>query len=113
MDAAYLFICLLTGKTASVLRRPDRNMAPEFARIEGDSVGGKMSTPFCLLELAEQPVKTRVEEGGHDIPKDVIKRRYYNSIENLFNLYHGLWDVVLIYDNSLNIPDLVYSYDNK
>lgn len=65
------------------------------------------------VELAEQRVKTRVEEGGHDIPKDVIKRRYYRGIENLFNLYHGLCDVVLIYDNSIKIPDLVYSYDNK
>lgn len=54
-----------------------------------------------------------VEEGGHDIPKDVIKRRYYRGIENLFSLYHGLCDVVLIYDNSIKIPDLVYSYDNK
>jgi hypothetical protein len=28
-------------------------------------------------------------------------------------LYYGLCDVVLIYDNSNNCPDLVYSYDDK
>lgn len=65
------------------------------------------------VALAERRVKTRVEEGGHDIPKDVIKRRYYRGIENLFKLYHALCDVVLIYDNSIKIPDLVYSYDNN
>jgi predicted ABC-type ATPase len=65
------------------------------------------------VELAENRVKTRVEEGGHDIPKDVIKRRYYRGIENLFNLYHELCELVLIYDNSNNVPDLIYSYDNK
>lgn len=65
------------------------------------------------VELAEQRVKNRVEEGGHNIPKEVIKRRYHRGIENLFNLYHGLCDVVLIYDNSTNYPDLVYSHDDK
>ncbi len=65
------------------------------------------------VELAEHRVKTRVEEGGHNIPKDVIKRRYYRGIENLFNLYHELCELVLIYDNSNNVPDLIYSYDDK
>ena len=60
------------------------------------------------VDLAEFRVKTRVEEGGHDIPKEVIKRRYYRGIENLFNLYHKLCDVVYIYDNSKRIPQRIY-----
>jgi predicted ABC-type ATPase len=35
------------------------------------------------VELAIERVKTRVSEGGHDIPEDVIRRRYTKGIENL------------------------------
>lgn len=60
------------------------------------------------VELAERRVKTRVKFGGHSIPEDVIKRRYYRGIENLFNLCHGLCDVVYIYDNSKKRSELIY-----
>lgn len=65
------------------------------------------------VELAEMRVKTRVKLGGHNIPKDVIKRRYYRGIENLFNLYHGLCDVVYIYDNSKNVPAPIYKNNEE
>jgi predicted ABC-type ATPase len=51
-------------------------------------------------ELAKERVKTRVSEGGHNIPKDVIERRYINGIKNLFNIYLELVDQILIFDNS-------------
>ncbi|MEH3114644.1 zeta toxin family protein [Pedobacter terrae] len=35
------------------------------------------------VELAIERVKMRVSEGGHDIPEDVIRRRYYKGIQNL------------------------------
>ncbi len=38
-------------------------------------------------ELAIERVKERVLEGGHDIPEDVIRRRYYKGIEKLFRLF--------------------------
>lgn len=51
-------------------------------------------------ELAKERVKIRVSEGGHDIPKDVIERRYLNGIKNLFDIYLEIVDQVLIFDNS-------------
>lgn len=33
------------------------------------------------VELAKERVKTRVKEGGHNIPKDVIERRYSKGIK--------------------------------
>lgn len=51
-------------------------------------------------ELAKERVKTRVKEGGHNIPMDIIERRYYNGITNLFNIYLPILDQVLIFDNS-------------
>ncbi len=51
-------------------------------------------------ELAKERVKTRVLEGGHNIPEDVIERRYARGIINLFEIYIPISDQVLIFDNS-------------
>ena len=51
-------------------------------------------------ELAIERVKIRVEEGGHNIPKEVIIRRYYSGIKNMFNLYIPIADFWMFIDNS-------------
>ena len=51
-------------------------------------------------ELAKERVKTRVLEGGHNIPEDIIESRYLNGIINLFDIYLPIVDQVLIFDNS-------------
>ena len=51
-------------------------------------------------ELAIERVKIRVKEGGHHCPEDVIRRRYYNGILNLFNIYLPIVNQTLIFDNS-------------
>jgi predicted ABC-type ATPase len=51
-------------------------------------------------ELAKERVKTRVLEGGHNIPEDVIERRYARGIINLFEIYIPISDQILIFDNS-------------
>jgi len=53
-------------------------------------------------DLAIERVKSRVLEGGHDIPVDIIKRRYNSGIKNLFNLYIPISDYWMIIDNSEN-----------
>ncbi|MEN5433439.1 zeta toxin family protein [Sphingobacterium faecium] len=52
------------------------------------------------IDLAKEPVRTRVLEGGHHIDTDVIARRYINGIKNLFNIYLPIVDGALIFDNS-------------
>lgn len=52
------------------------------------------------VELAIERVKTRVAEGGHDIPEKVIRRRYYAGIRNLFSLYMPVCDYWMITNNS-------------
>lgn len=52
------------------------------------------------VELAKERVKTRVDEGGHNIPVDVIERRYSSGIKNLFDIYLPIIDDALIFDNS-------------
>ena len=51
-------------------------------------------------ELAMTRVKTRVKEGGHNIPAEVIERRYYTGLKNLFHLYIPIVNNWLLVDNS-------------
>jgi predicted ABC-type ATPase len=52
------------------------------------------------VELAQARVKIRVSEGGHNIQPEVIERRYYRGIKNLFEIYLPIIDGALIFDNS-------------
>jgi predicted ABC-type ATPase len=52
------------------------------------------------FELAQKRVEVRVQEGGHSIPKDVIKRRYTKGLSNLFNLYIPIVDKWILLNNS-------------
>lgn len=52
-------------------------------------------------ELALQRVAERVQKGGHNIPADVVRRRYYKGIHNLFHLFMPICDTWIIADNSL------------
>ena len=58
-------------------------------------------------ELAKERVKTRVLEGGHIIAEDVIERRYYKGIKNLFEIYLSIVDQALIFDNSEGKHNLI------
>jgi len=58
-------------------------------------------------EMAISRVKKRVEEGGHHIETEVIRRRYSRGLQNLFSIYLPLATEYLIYDNSKGKPELV------
>lgn len=51
-------------------------------------------------KLAMRRVAQRVKEGGHNIPVNVIRRRYVAGIKNLFKIYIPHVDNWLIADNS-------------
>lgn len=51
-------------------------------------------------EAAIERVARRMREGGHDIPSDVIVRRYWKGIANMLTLYLAFADITAIYDNS-------------
>jgi len=51
-------------------------------------------------ELAISRVKTRIEEGGHSSPEDVIRRRYTRGLKNFFNLFLPKFDNWLLVNNS-------------
>ena len=59
------------------------------------------------VDMAISRVRSRVQQGGHNIPTDVIKRRYKGGLKNLFQLYRPLSDVISIYNASWFSPELV------
>ncbi len=59
------------------------------------------------VELAKERVKTRVKEGGHNIPSKVIERRYTKGIKNLFEIYIDIVDGILIFDNSFGKHEFI------
>jgi len=57
------------------------------------SEGYKVSLIYFWLnspELAVNRVLQRVNEGGHNVPLDVIYRRYQAGINNLFQIIYGV-----------------------
>jgi predicted ABC-type ATPase len=59
------------------------------------------------IQLAKERVKIRVKEGGHNIPNDIIERRYLKGIINLFDIYLEIVDGTLIFDNSYGKHELI------
>lgn len=58
-------------------------------------------------KIAMQRVATRVSEGGHNIPVDVIERRYYRGIKNLISLYIPLVKTWFVIKNMNTGPEVV------
>lgn len=66
------------------------------------------------VNLAIERVKLRVSEGGHNIPEDVIVRRYYRGINNLFGIYLDIVDEYFLVDNTHNKIELIVErYKNE
>jgi len=58
-------------------------------------------------EIAKERVAQRVLRGGHNIPPDIIERRYNRGLDNLNALYIPLCDRWIIMDNTKTSPSLV------
>lgn len=72
--------------------------------------GYKVTLLFIWLDspkTAIQRVADRVAEGGHNIPDNVIERRYYRGIFNLINLYIPICNRWIIVNNKDVVPELV------
>lgn len=52
------------------------------------------------VKLAIERVTMRVSEGGHNIPVEVIERRYWKGIKNLVRVFVILCDYWMVIDNS-------------
>ncbi len=58
-------------------------------------------------EMAEIRVASRVASGGHNIPRDVIHRRYWLGLINLFEIFVPIVDLWSLYNNADKIKPIV------
>ena len=58
-------------------------------------------------DLAIKRVQVRVKEGGHNIPENVIRRRYRNGLYNFFKLYKSMVDDWMFINNSGDFYEVI------
>lgn len=78
-----------------------RSFAPFLRKCK--QKGYKVNLIYVWLpnsDLALQRVQKRVASGGHNIPQDIIIRRYQRGLNNFVDLYSPLADYWIVYDNS-------------
>lgn len=51
-------------------------------------------------DISIERVRERVRLGGHDVPAETIRRRYHRGVQNFLELYKGLANTWVVYDNS-------------
>jgi len=88
-----------------------RSFAPWLRSLQSD--GYRVHLFFLALpipDLAIERVKRRVSEGGHDVPEEIIRRRFVRGIRNLFQIYLPAADDWLIYDASGNTPRAIAEF---
>lgn len=65
------------------------------------------------VDVALARVAQRVLQGGHNIPEDVVRRRFLAGRANFAPLYTSLVDSWVLYDNSDAVPVLLDWGENR
>ncbi len=92
---SFAFESTLSGLTYARLIRQWRNLGYRVKLIY-------LSLPSADMAVAR--VKARVAQGGHDIPEQVVRRRFAASWRNFREKYRMLVDAWVHYDNSGDQP---------
>ena len=74
------------------------------------SAGYQIEIIFLRLasaQLAFRRIAARVKQGGHDVPRADVLRRFRRGLENFESDYKSLADFWKIYDNSGSRPQLL------
>ena len=98
MRASFAFESTLSGRT--YVNRLKRWKA----------VGYRIEIIFLRLpsvRLALRRISVRVKQGGHNVPRADVIRRFHRSWNNFRNVYRLLADEWTVYDNSRSAPKLL------
>ena len=80
------------------------------------AAGYHVRLDFLLLPDLEDSIRRvadRVEQGGHNVPLDDLRRRFKVSVQNLFRIYRPVIDRWSIYDNGQHAAVLLAFGDAK
>ncbi|NUO09608.1 MAG: zeta toxin family protein [Candidatus Brocadia sp.] len=65
------------------------------------------------VEIAIERVKGRVLQGGHNVPEEIIRRRFEKGGFNFQHVYKQLVNAWILYDNSGKMPKLLEEGEKK
>src|SRR2546426_3277791 len=85
-----------------------RTFAPKIQELT--AAGYEFHLLFVWLPSADEAirrVRDRVKRGGHNVPEEVIRRRYDAGLANFFQLYKPLATQWSLHDNSGNKPRVI------
>lgn len=74
------------------------------------SAGYRIEIIYLTLtspRIALNRIAARVRQGGHNVPKIEVLRRFRRSWQNFQNVYQPLADLWWVYDNSGDRPELI------
>lgn len=63
-------------------------------------------------QLAKERIKNRVSKGGHNIPDEVVEKRYDESLKNLKSIIRII-DEIVIYDNTKEFQPIMTIKNGK
>ena len=83
-----------------------------YAPMLRDARAAGYAVKVCYLWLPNDKaslrrVRNRVQEGGHHVPPEDIRRRYLPSVRNFFELYLPLSDVTMLFRAGVRPPRLI------
>ena len=97
-------IAELLGRNESFSIETTLSTRSYFRLIEkAHQQGYEVTLLFFWLKSPEQAIERvaeRVSKGGHNIPQDIIIRRYHEGLDNLFKIYMPIVDTWLLVNNS-------------
>ena len=64
-----------------------------------------LSLPNADVAIAR--VAARVSQGGHNIPENIIRRRFDSGLKNFDTMYKQQVDAWMLYDNSVSKPRIL------
>ena len=71
------------------------------------AAGYHVRLDFLLLPDVEDSIRRvadRVDQGGHNVPLEDLRRRFRVGVQNLFSIYRQVIDTWSLYDNGAHIP---------
>jgi len=81
------------------------------ARLAGWKLAGfRIEIAYLKIDspqIALKRIASRVKQGGHGIPRDVVSRRFGRSWTNFTGIYRPLANAWSVYDNSQAEPQLL------
>jgi predicted ABC-type ATPase len=101
---------LATGRTSFAFETTLSGHAYVKRLAQWKTLGYRIEIAYLKIEspqLALKRIAARVRQGGHDVARGDVLRRFGRSWANFERLYHSLADAWWVYDNSGITPKLL------